>query len=67
VNNNSNRDLLLNDSIDDLPMGTVSNISRNNKSFTCHIWGMNFPDQLTLDAHQKLDHSSAAEEPAGVG
>lgn len=53
--------------MDNLPMGTVSNILRKNKSFTCHICGKNFPDQLTLDAHQKLDHSTAAEEPARVG
>ena len=36
--------LLLNDSIDDLPMGTVSNIPRKNKTLTCHICGENFPD-----------------------
>jgi hypothetical protein len=53
--------------MDDTPMGTVSNISRKNKSFTCHICGKNIPDQLTLNAYQKLDHSTAAEEPAGVG
>jgi hypothetical protein len=47
-------------------MGTVWNPSRN-KSLTCAICGKNFEDQLTLDAHKKLEHSMEGESPAGVG
>jgi hypothetical protein len=47
-------------------MGTVWNPSRN-KSLTCTICGKNFEDQLTLDAHKKLEHSPDGESPAGVG
>lgn len=47
-------------------MGTVSNMSRD-KSFICTICGKNFEDQVTLDAHKKMDHSPEAEAPAGVG
>jgi hypothetical protein len=32
-----------------------------------HVLGKNFEDQLTLDAHKKLEHSSEGESPAGVG
>jgi transcription elongation factor Elf1 len=46
-------------------MGMVSNTSRN-KSFTCPICGKNFEDQLTLDAHKKMDHGPEGEEPDGV-
>jgi len=51
----------------DLILATVSNSSGKNKSFTCHICGINFLDQLTLDAHKKKEHSLEAEPPAGVG
>jgi hypothetical protein len=47
-------------------MGFVSNTSKS-KNFKCPICGINFEDQLTLDAHKKMDHSFGAEVPAGVG
>lgn len=46
-------------------MATASNTSRP-KGFTCTICGKNFEDQLTLDAHKKMDHIQA-EPPSGVG
>jgi hypothetical protein len=48
-------------------MGTVSNTSRKSKNFACPVCGINFEDQSTLDAHKKMEHSSQAEAPAGVG
>lgn len=36
-------------------------------NFPCPVCGKNFEDQLTLDAHKRMEHGSEADSPAGVG
>ncbi len=44
----------------------MSSHTSHRRSFTCPACGKNFEDQLTLDAHKKIDHGSEAQPPAGV-
>lgn len=65
--NDYNSRTLINDGTRSLLVASFSNSKRKIKSFTCPVCGKNFEDQLTLDAHKRMEHSSEAESPAGVG
>lgn len=56
VHQQSNRTLIKNDTAI-LLLASASNSARK-KSFTCPICGKTFEDQLTLDAHKKMDHGA---------